>query len=50
MSRIIIYDSQGKDITCMKEFDALRYQCNECDRTDCEERENYENRVNQTEI
>lgn len=42
MSRIITYDSQGKDITCMKEFNALRYLCNECDRTDCEEMENYE--------
>ena len=37
MSRIITYDSQGNDITCMKE----------CDRTDCEEREEYyEGRTN----
>ena len=41
MSRIITYDSQGNDITCMKEFDALKYPCKECDRTDCEEREKY---------
>ena len=50
MSRTITYDSQGRDITCMKEFDALKYPCKECNRTDCEERENYEDRVNQTEI
>ena len=42
MSRTITYDSQGKDITCMREFDALKYPCQECDRTDCEEREDYE--------
>ena len=41
MSRTITYDSQGNDITCMKEFDALKYPCKECDRTDCEEREEY---------
>ena len=50
MSRTITYDSQGNDITCMKEFDALKYPCKECDITDCEEREDYEDRVNQTEI
>ena len=38
MSRTITYDSHGKDITCMKEFDALKYPCEECDREDCEER------------
>ena len=42
MSRTITYDSQGNDITCMKEFDALLHPCKECDRTDCEEREDYE--------
>lgn len=42
MSRIITYDSQGNDITCMKEFNALEYPCKECDRVDCEEREEYE--------
>ena len=50
MSRIITCDLQGRDITCMKEFDILKYPCNECDIEDCEERENYEDRVNQTEI
>ena len=39
MSRTITYDSQGRDITCMKVFDALKYPCQECDREDCEERE-----------
>lgn len=38
MSRTITYDSQGNDITCMKEFDALKYPCKECNRTDYEER------------
>lgn len=42
MSKTITYDSQGRDITCMKEFDALKYPCQECDRIDCEEREIYE--------
>lgn len=42
MSRTITYDPKGKDITCMKEFDILKYPCKECDRTDCEEREEYE--------
>ena len=41
MSRTIIYDSQGRYITCMKEFGALKYPCNECDRETCKERENY---------
>ena len=38
MSRTITLDSEGNDITCMKEFDALKYPCEECDRIDCEER------------
>ena len=42
MSKTITYDSQGRDVTCMKEFYALKYPCKECDRDDCEERENYE--------
>lgn len=42
MSRTITYDSQGNDITCMKEFDALKYPCQECDIADCEEREDCE--------
>lgn len=41
MSIKITYDSQGNDITCMKEFDALKYPCKECDRTDCDNREEY---------
>ena len=39
MSRPIQLDSNGNDITCMKEFDALKYPCDSCNRTDCEERE-----------
>ena len=46
MSKTITYDSQGNDITCMKEFDALLYPCSECNRTDCEEREEYEKTKN----
>ena len=42
MSKIIMYDLQGKDITCMKIFDALKYPCSECDIEDCEERDEYE--------
>ena len=38
MSRTLRYDSQGRDITCMKEFDALKYPCDECDVKDCDER------------
>lgn len=41
MSITITYDSQGRDITCMKEFDTLKYPCRECNREDCEEREEY---------
>ena len=39
MGKIITYDLQGKDITCMKEFDVLKYPCRECNREDCAERE-----------
>lgn len=42
MSRVIKLDSNGNDITCMKEFDALKYPCDECDIKDCVNRENYE--------
>lgn len=42
MSKAIPLDSYGNDITCMKEFDALKYPYNECYITDCEEREYYE--------
>lgn len=39
---MITYDLRNRDITCMKEFDALKYPCRECDRPDCEEMEHYE--------
>ena len=41
MSRIISFDSEGNDITCMKEFDALEYPCNACDNENCPDRETY---------
>lgn len=41
MSRLIQLDLDGNDITCMKEFDTLRYPCRECDRKDCDEREEH---------
>ena len=41
MSKTITYNSQCKDITCMKEFEALKYPCRECNREDCEKREEY---------
>ena len=42
MSRIISFDSEGNDITCMKEFDALEYPCNACDNENCPDRETYD--------
>ena len=36
---MLTYDSQGKDITCMKQFDALKYTCDECNIKNCKERE-----------
>lgn len=42
MSRLIQLDANGNDITCMKEFDALKYPCDSCDRANCEERDVYE--------
>ena len=45
MGRLIQLDSNGYDITCMKEFEALKYPCDpcdSCDRANCEEREVYE--------
>jgi hypothetical protein len=42
MSRIISFDFEGNDITCMKEFDALVYPCSACDNEDCPDRETYE--------
>ena len=47
MSRLIQLDLNGNDITCMKEFDALKYPCDLCDRTDCEEREKHNNENSQ---
>lgn len=41
MSRSIQLDSNGNDITCMKEFDALQYPCRG-DREDYDERKEYE--------
>lgn len=46
MSRLIQLDSSGNDITCMKEFNALKYPCDSCDKEDCEEREDYEKTKN----
>lgn len=46
MSRSIQLDSDGNDITCMKEFDALKYPCRECDKEDCNEREEYKETEN----
>lgn len=46
MSRLIQLNSNGNDITCMKEFDALKYICRECDREDCDEREEYKETEN----
>lgn len=42
MSAILTFDSYGNDITCMKEYDAFKYPCKECDNYDCEDRETYE--------
>ena len=39
MSRIVSFDSDGNDITCMKEFDALAHPCSACDNEDCPDRE-----------
>ena len=39
MSRIISFDSEGNDITCMKEFDALAYPCSACDNENCPNRD-----------
>lgn len=47
MSRLIQLDSDGNDITCMKNFDALKYPCGECDREDCDEREEYKKMYSQ---
>ena len=47
MSMLIQLDSHENDITCMKEFDALKYPCDSCDRTHCEEREKHNNEEHQ---
>ena len=41
MSRILSFDSDGNDITCMKEFDALEHPCSACNNEDCPDRETY---------
>lgn len=41
MSRSIQLDSGGNDITCMKVFNALKCPCQQCDREDCDEKEEY---------
>lgn len=46
MSKSIQFDLNGNDITCMKEFDALKFPCMECDKEDCDEREDYEKTQN----
>jgi hypothetical protein len=45
MSKTLTYDMNGKDITCMKQYDILLYPCDECEREDCEERDKYDSRV-----
>lgn len=46
MGRKITYDSQGNDITCMKEFDGLMNPCKVCDMDDCKDRENRKDEEN----
>ncbi len=46
MSKSIQLDLNCNDITCMKEFDALKFHCMECDKEDCDEREDYEKTQN----
>lgn len=41
MSKTITFDSEGNDITCMKEFDALEYPCDYCVVNDCLDRKIY---------
>lgn len=41
MNKTITFDSEGNDITCMKEFDALEYPCDCCIVNDCPDRETY---------
>lgn len=39
MSKTFTYDSAGKNITCMREYDALLHPCDECDVENCEKME-----------
>ena len=48
MSRTITLDYKGNDITCMKEFDALKYPCDACDIKDCPDREIYLDKENKS--
>ena len=41
MARRVLYDSKGNEIICWKEYDALAYPCDGCDKLDCLERETY---------
>lgn len=53
MSRTITYNSQDGCVICVEEFDTLNYPIRilrSITKIDCEEREDYEDRVNQTEI
>lgn len=53
MGKTITYDSQDGYTICVEEFDTLNYPIRilrSITKTDCEEREEYEDRVNQTEI
>lgn len=39
MSRVQVLDYKGRDVTCMKWYDALASPCATCNREDCDERE-----------
>lgn len=41
MDRVISFDLDGNDITCMKVFDALEYPCSACNIEECPDREIY---------
>ena len=42
MDRVISFDCDGNDITCMKVFDGLEYPCSACDIKDCPDRDSYD--------
>lgn len=44
MDRIMTFDAEGNDITCMKTFDVLLYPCDACSNVDCPDRETYVNK------